>query len=135
MKVLLSHSLHFFSSEELNNFNTKLSFGKKYVTDNNIIQLHKLKTPATSINVRHKIHSASKIDSDKYYSCLSSLLHICEGAHIIFTRNLWVEKGLCNSSMGLDRGIIYQNGKLNLEIIMAQYLPVLYKVCANSTHV
>ena len=56
------------------------------------------------------IPNASKIDSDEFGG-LPSLFHICKDAHGILTRNLWVEKGLCNGNMGVVRDIIYQDGQ------------------------
>ena len=110
VKILWSRSPHFFSSEKLNDFNIKLSFENKSVTDYKLIQLHLLKKYVFSINARHNIQNATKIDSDEFEG-LSSLLHTCEGTHVMVTRNLWVEKGLFNGSMDVVRNIIYQDGQ------------------------
>ena len=145
MQIRWSRSPHFFSSEKLNDFNIKLSFENKSVTNYNLIQLHLLKKYVSSINARHNIQNATKIDCGKFGG-LFSLLHICEGKHVMVTRNLWVEKGLFNGSMGVVRNIIHQDGQRLpswpltevVETVKQLYWPKCFsvscKVCANGTH-
>ena len=89
------------------------------------------------------ISNASKIDSDEFGG-LPSLFHICKDAHGILTRNLWVEKGLCNGNMGVVRDIIYQDGQCPPSLLLVVVVefgdytgPIFfpsYTKSASSTH-
>ena len=53
----------------------------------------------------------------------SVLLHLAVNARVMLTRNIWVEKGLCNGSMGFVGQIIYQENKKppNLPLVRVEY--------------
>ena len=52
---------------------------------------------------------ASKLSSDEFGG-LSSQLTLSKDARVMLTRNLWIQHGLCNGSMGYVRYIIYAEG-------------------------
>ena len=51
-----------------------------------------------------------KIDSDEFGG-LSSLLQICEGAHVMLIKLCIINYGLCNGGMDVVRNIVYQDGQ------------------------
>ena len=42
----------------------------------------------------------------KLFKCFQPVLYL--GVHIMLTRSIWFDKGLCNGSMGIVRDIIYK---------------------------
>ena len=51
---------------------------------------------------------AELMDDDDFG--LAAVLQLCEGARVLLTRNLWVEAGLVNGSMGTVKGFVWEQG-------------------------
>ena len=84
----------------------KLSFSNNSVASNNYEALKRLGNPLALINARHNNKEAAKICSDEMGGLESKLL-LCVGSKVMLTRNLWINKGLCNGSIGVVKDIIF----------------------------
>ena len=49
------------------------------------------------------------MDADDFRG-MESELHMCEGARVLLTQNLWVEAGLMNGALGVFRGYMWPEG-------------------------
>ena len=87
-----------------------MTFGNKSIFDYNRAQFRKLEKTINCINANHNIPKSFKIKSDEFGG-LESVLYICEGAHVMLTRNIWLDKGLCNGSMGIVKDINYNESQ------------------------
>ena len=52
---------------------------------------------------------AKAMDADDFRG-MESELHMCEGARVLLTQNLWVEAGLMNGALGVFRGYMWPEG-------------------------
>ena len=75
-----------------------MSFSNESVANSNYEALQSLDIPIAQINTKHNVPSAANLSSDDM-SGLDPNILICEGAKVMSTLNLWVEKGLCYGSI------------------------------------
>jgi len=93
-----------FLSRSVSNLNVrtsehvKLSFSIDSVQRNNTNSLKDLKKPIISIKARHNKSSALKVSAEEFG--LLSNLYLCIGARVMLTRNLLIQRGLCNGEYG-----------------------------------
>ena len=96
-KLPLSHNVRLSLSQELRSFQIRLTFENKSVFDYNCVQRRKLE--------KHNTFKAFKINSDGFGG-LEHVLYLSEEAQVMLTRNVWLDKGLSNGSIGIVTDII-----------------------------
>jgi ATP-dependent DNA helicase PIF1 len=75
-------------------------------------KLIEINKPIVQINA---INSSTKAKNakDDQFSGLASAIHLCEGARVNLTNNIWTEVGLVNGAGGYVRDIIFEeNSKI-----------------------
>ena len=91
-------------------FKIRLTFENKSALYHNCAQLRKLEKPIACINAKHKTCKACKVNSDEFGG-LEPVLYQSEGAYVMLTRSIWLDKGLCNGNMEIVEDIIYKKGQ------------------------
>ena len=97
---------------DISNLGTKyiyLAYSNKVVNEYNLTFLKQSRESIYPIKAKHSSVKAAKLSSDQFGG-LESLIHLAVNARVMLTRNLWVQKGLCNGSMGTVSQIIYKEG-------------------------
>ena len=110
-KLLLSRNVHLSSPSYLEEYGVKLAFGNNTVAEHNYEQLKKVGFLIITMRAVHNNNKASRLPADEFGG-LEPILHICQGAHVMLTRSLWTEKGLCNGSMDIVREVIFKDQDL-----------------------
>ena len=109
-ELLSTRAIHNFDREYLNKFDIRLAYGNETVAKYNYDMLKCTNQPIFSIKACHNSKKAAKL-SPEDFGGLEPLLHICVGAKVMLTRNIWTSKGLCNGAMGSIQSIIYKQGQ------------------------
>ena len=101
-------------------YDVKLAFGNNTVAEHNYehAQLKKVGFPIITMKAVHNNNKTLRLSADEFGG-LEPILHICQGAHVMLTRNLWKEKGLCNESTGLVREVIFKDQDLPPALLVA----------------
>ena len=109
-QLLCTRNFNIYPKEYIDQFVTKLAYSNEKVAIHNYEMLKKLMQPIYTIKARHNSSKASKLPSEEYGG-LEPLMHLSVGSSVMLTRNLWIEKGLCNGSTGKVFHVIYKNGQ------------------------
>lgn len=105
-ELLKTRNVNNFSKEFADKFSPKLAYTNEAVAQMNFEKLQELKSPIISINAKHNNGKAKSVSSADFG--LEPVLNLCEGARVMLTRNVWVEAGLCNGTMGFVKHVIYK---------------------------
>ena len=73
-------------------------------------KLKSLKTPVKKVVGRHRGASASKATEEQADN-LSAEIFLAIKARVILRKNLWVERGLVNGSMGTVEDLVWKPGQ------------------------
>jgi len=106
---LQTRSRYNFSKNDQSKFGVYLAYSNEEVAKHNYSKLIKLEKPVFVIEGKHNNKRTSKISCNEFGG-LGSTLYLSEGVRVVLTRNLWIQKGLCNGSMGYVKHIIYKEG-------------------------
>lgn len=98
------------SLKHISKFNVRLAYSNEEVSRQNYLKLVELQRPIFLIFAKHNNKKASMM-SCNLFGGLESMLHLAEGARVMLTRNLWIQHGVCNGSMGYVREIVYKQGE------------------------
>ena len=96
-KLPLSHNVRLSLSQELQSFQSRLTFENKSVFDYNCVQRRKIE--------KHNAVKAFKMNSDGFGG-LEPVVYLSEEAQVMLTRNVWLDKGLSNGSIVIVTDII-----------------------------
>ena len=103
---LLARDVSLFTSQDLGKFDIKLAFGNETVAEHNFSKLTQGQYPFMTIKARHNSAAAAKLAPEEFCG-LEPVVHLAKGAPVMLTKNLWVQRGLCNGSIGTVEHVIF----------------------------
>ena len=109
-KMLCTRNVCNFSVTDLANIPVCLAYSNETVSRYNFALLKQSLQPICPIKANHSSCKASKLSAEEFRG-LEPLLHLAVNSCVTLTRNLWIEKGLCNGTMGTVKQIIYKEGE------------------------
>ena len=111
-RLLCTRARNELSPEEVATFDSAL---RLYFTNNEVEfynhgKLKSLKTPVKKVVGRHRGANASKATEEQADN-LSAEIFLAVKARVILRKNLWVERGLVNGSMGTVEDLVWKPGQ------------------------
>ncbi|XP_053204723.1 uncharacterized protein LOC128389199 [Panonychus citri] len=110
--LLMTRRINLLSVEDRESFKDSMYLfsTNELVKERNAAYLHSTGFPVAEIKAEHNCATAAN-GSDCQASCLEPVLNISINSRVMLRRNLWVDGGLVNGSLGTVTDIIYEQGR------------------------
>ena len=109
--LLSSRVICNFDKSYIEDFPVRLAYSNESVAAYNYHMLKSTGEPIFCINAKHNCKKAATLSADEFGG-LERCIYLNVGSQVMLTRNVWVNNGLCNGSMGVVKSIIYKDGQM-----------------------